>query len=202
MPTFDPLPRSFYARPAPEVARDCLGKLLVYESPAGLLCGRIVETEAYLGIADLAAHSRGGRRTRRNEVMYGPPGHAYVFLIYGMHHHLNLVTDDVGVPTAVLLRAVEPRLGDELMQQRRRVMDRRQLTSGPGKLCQAFAIDLGHNAVDLCRLGLYLADGEPPRRIQRTARIGVEYARHWSKRLLRYIDPDSPCLSRPVRSRG
>lgn len=200
MASFIPLPRSFYARPAPEVARDCLGKLLVYDSPAGVLCGRIVESEAYLGVADLAAHSRGGRRTPRNEAMYGAPGHAYVFLIYGMHHHLNLVTDQVGVPTAVLLRAVEPRLGEDLMQARRQVRDRRQLTSGPGKLCQAFAIDLSHNTVDLCRPGLFLAEGEPPRRIQRTARIGVEYARHWSRRLLRFIDPDSEFLSRPPRT--
>jgi len=198
---FPPLPRSFYARPPTVVAPDCLGKVLVYQSASGTFTGRIVEAEAYLGFADLAAHSRGGRRTARNEVMYGPPGHAYVFLIYGLHYHFNLVTDAPGIPTAALVRAVEPILGEPLMRERRRVADRRQLTNGPGKLCQAFAIDLAHNGVDLCRPPLYMADGEPPKHILRTPRIGVDYARHWAKRLLRFVDPDSAFLSRhrPVR---
>ncbi len=191
-----PLPRSFYARPAIEVARDCLGKRLVFETPLGRLSGRIVEAEAYLGVADLAAHSVGGRRTARNEVMYGPAGYAYVFLIYGLHHHLNLITDEVGTPTAVLLRAVEPLEGEALMQARRQVRDRRQLTNGPGKLCQAFGIDRSHNGIDLCRPPLYLTDGEAPRRILRTPRIGVDYARHWAKRRLRFVDADSAFLSR------
>lgn len=196
MSRFAPLPRSFYARPVTEVAPDCLGKLLVHEAPSGIVGGRIVEAEAYLGVADLAAHSVGGRRTTRNEVMYGPAGHAYVFLIYGLHYNFNLVTDEVGVPTAVLVRAVEPLLGESVMRMRRHVRDRRQLTNGPGKLCQAFAIDRGHNGADLCRPPLYLADGDAPRRIVRTPRIGIAYARHWAGRLLRFVDPDSAFVSR------
>jgi len=196
MPTPSPLPRSFYARPAAVVARDCLGKLLVHVTPRGTLSGRIVEVEAYLGIDDLAAHSRGGRRTPRNEVMYGPPGHAYVFLIYGLHHHLNLVTDATGIPTAVLVRAVEPVEGEPLMRRRRRVSEGRELTNGPGKLCQAFAIDLGDNGRDLCAGPLYLAEGAPPTRVERTPRIGIDYAGRWARRLLRFVDPESPFLSR------
>ena len=113
---FAPLPRSFYARPAEVVAKDALGKILAFERDGVTLAGRIVEAEAYLGIRDRAAHSFGGRRTARNEVMWGPPGFAYVFFIYGMHFHLNLVTDDEGLPCAVLLRAVEPILGEEVMR--------------------------------------------------------------------------------------
>src|SRR5512145_234766 len=119
MAVFAPLPRSFYARPAEVVAQACLGQRLVFESPDGLVSGRIVETEAYLGVRDRAAHGFGGRRTRRNEVMYGPPGHAYVFFIYGMHFHVNLVTTAPDVPAAVILRAVEPDLRREILLRRR-----------------------------------------------------------------------------------
>ena len=177
------------------VARDCLGKHLVFESAAGLLAGRIVEVEAYVGVRDRAAHSFAGRRSKRNEVMYGRAGFAYVFLIYGIHHHLNLVTGGPGEPTAVLLRAVEPLAGEDLMQRRRNVTVRTLLTSGPGKLCQAFAIGLDYNGADLCAGPLYLTDGAPPRRIQRTPRIGVAYAGAWARRLLRFVDPDSAFLS-------
>src|SRR6187401_3869867 len=136
-----PLPRSFYARPVLSVARDCIGKHLIHATPAGRLVGRIVEAEAYRGPEDRAAHSFGGRRTARTEVMFGPPGHAYVFLVYGLHFHLNLVTTAVGMPHAVLLRAVEPIAGAELMERRRGMpAARRELTNGPGKLCQAFGI--------------------------------------------------------------
>lgn len=195
MPLFRPLPRSFYARSSVAVARDCLGKHLVFESSAGILSGRIVETEAYLGVRDRAAHSFGGRRTRRNEVMYGPAGFAYVFLIYGTHHHLNIVTDGPGEPTAVLLRAVEPRAGEDVMQRHRNVETRMLLTSGPGKLCQAFGIRIEYNGSDLCQAPLYLTAGPPPKRIRRTPRIGVDYAGAWARRLLRFIDLDSPFLS-------
>lgn len=201
MPSRPPLPRSFYARPAIEVARDCIGKHLVFETPEGTLSGRIVETEAYLGVRDRAAHSYGGRRSRRNEVMYGPAGFAYVFFIYGMHHHLNLVTDGEGEPTAVLLRAVEPLLGQDLMRARRATKRAYGLTSGPGKLCQAFGIGIAHNGQDLCLPPLYLTEGASPRSIRRTPRIGVAYAGSWAGRLLRFVDPDSAYLSVTVRAR-
>jgi DNA-3-methyladenine glycosylase len=200
MPILQPLPRSFYARPAMVVARDCLGKQLVFEGRDGTLSGRIVETEAYLGVRDRAAHSFGGRRSKRNEVMYGPAGFSYVFFIYGMHYHFNLVTDTAGEPTAVLLRAVEPILGEAQMRERRLGRSPYGLTNGPGKLCQAFGIGIEHNGLDLCEPPIYLADGRPPRRVRRTHRIGVGYAGSWAHRFLRFVDPDSPFLSPVARA--
>ena len=113
-----PLPRDFYARPVLTVARDVIGKLLVHETRQGVLVGRIVEAEAYRGPEDRAAHSYGGRRTERTEVMFGPPGYAYVFFVYGMHWHVNLVTTRAEAPHAVLIRGVEPLEGVELMAKR------------------------------------------------------------------------------------
>ena len=201
---FAPLPRSFYARPAEVVAKDALGKILVFEREAVTLAGRIVEAEAYLGIRDRAAHSFGGRRTARNDVMWGPPGFAYVFFVYGMHFHLNLVTDAEGVPCAVLLRAVEPILGEEDMRVRRGHVSKAAkptlLTNGPGKLCQAFGISRAQNGFDLCTNPLYLSEGFAPNRIKRCSRIGVDYAGAWAGRLLRFGDADSEYLSvRPGR---
>jgi DNA-3-methyladenine glycosylase len=189
------------------VAEACLGKHLVFEDAGQVVAGRIVEAEAYLGPEDRAAHSFGGRRTDRNEVMYGPPGHAYVFFIYGMHFHMNLVTDAPGFPSAVLIRAVEPLLGEEVMRSRRGNPKKRVLlTNGPGKLCQAFGIHRDHGGYDLCQPPLYLADGPAPQKIRRVPRIGVDYAGGWAKRLLRFVDAESSFLSvpppKPTRKRG
>jgi DNA-3-methyladenine glycosylase len=197
-----PLTRAFYARPSPVVAEECLGKILVFETDDGALSGRIVETEAYLGLPDKAAHSYGGRRTLRNEVMYGPPGHAYVYLVYGLHDHLNLVTGASGDPCAVLVRAVEPLSGETAMRQRRPVEARTALTSGPGKLCRAFGIDRSYNGHDLCCAPLFLVDGPAPARVLRTPRIGVDYAGAWARRRLRFIDADSGFLSPRGPGRG
>lgn len=198
------LPRAFYARDVLAVARECIGKLLVSETPAGTTVGRIVEAEAYRGPEDRAAHSYGGRRTARTEVMFGAPGHAYVFFVYGMHWHLNLVTGGVGEPQAVLLRAVEPVFGHSLMAERRR-MDaaRRELTNGPGKLCQAFGIGRELYGADLCaRRSVYLADGQSPARVARSARIGVDYAGEWASRPYRFFDPASAYVGKPRPSRS
>jgi DNA-3-methyladenine glycosylase len=196
---FAPLPRDFYARPADVVANDVLGKILVFERDGVTLAGRIVEAEAYLGIRDQAAHTFGGRRTARNEVMWGPPGFAYVFFVYGMHFHLNLVTDTEGRPCAVLLRAVEPLLGEEVMRALRGSVVKPTkpalLTNGPGKLCQAFGVSRAQNGVDLCARPLYLSAGTSPKRIKRCSRIGVDYAGAWARRLLRFVDADSKYLS-------
>lgn len=190
-----PLPRSFYARPVLAVAKNALGKVLVYESPEGRVSGRIVETEAYRGPEDRAAHSFAGRRTARTEVMYGPPGFAYVFFVYGMHWHFNIVTTAEGAPEAVLVRAVEPLEGVELMARRRgRNVSQRELTNGPGKLCQAFGIDRGLYGEDLTGKRIFLLDGPTPR-ATRSARIGVAYAQEWAEKPWRFYDAASPFVS-------
>lgn len=192
------LPRAFYARPVLTVAREVIGKLVVSESAEGVTRGRIVESEAYRGPSDRAAHSFGGRRTARTEAMFGPPGHAYVFFVYGMHWHFNLVTGRSGEPHAVLVRAVEPIDGTTLMSARRGMKgDVRNLANGPGKLCRAFAIDGDDYAVDLCKAGrLYIVDGPAPKKIGRSERIGVDYAGAWARKKWRFFDAESPFVSR------
>jgi DNA-3-methyladenine glycosylase len=195
-----PLPRSFYARPVLVVARDAIGKILVHDTPAGRVAGRIVEAEAYRGPEDRAAHSYGGRRTARTEAMYGPPGHAYVFFVYGMHHHVNLVTTKEGAPHAVLLRAVEPLEGADLMAKwRGRGPTDRELTNGPGKLCVAFGIDRRAYGADLCKKPLFLADG-PRGRVVRSPRVGIDYAGEWADRPWRFYEQGNPWVSRARRA--
>ena len=179
------LPRRFYDRDTILVAHELLGKYLVHVSQGVERIGRIVEVEAYLGPHDLAAHSARGR-TARTEVMFGPPGHAYVYLIYGMHCCMNVVTQEEGHASAVLLRAVEP------------VQNVEGRTSGPGLLCRAMEIDRRLNAHDLLSDDFYVAarSGEAPVTIVRRPRIGVDYAGHWAKRLLRFYVKGSPCVSR------
>jgi len=196
-----PLPRAFYARPVLTVAREAVGKILVHDTPEGRVAGRIVETEAYRGPEDRAAHSYGGRRTARTEAMYGPPGHAYVFFVYGMHWHVNLVTTAKEVPHAVLIRALEPLEGIELMAERRGLPPGdRNLTNGPGKICEAFAIDKASYAADLCRGPLFLSDGTRVK-LARSPRVGVDYAGEWAARPWRFFDPASPWVSRAPRPR-
>ena len=157
-PELVPLPREFYARPVLSVAKACIGQLLVHETKQGLSVGRIVETEAYRGPEDRAAHSFGGRRTARTEVMFGPPGFAYVFFVYGMHYQFNIVTTRVDAPHAVLVRAIEPVLGIADMAKRRNLPETsRDLSNGPGKLCQAMAIGREAYGLDLCASPLYLS---------------------------------------------
>lgn len=181
-----PLPRSFYARPVLTVARDCIGKVLVHEAPEGLAAGRIVETEAYRGPDDLAAHSAGGRRTKRTEVMFGPPGHAYMFLLYGMHWAFNLVAGPEGEPHAILVRAIEPLIGAELMAARRGIASTSlTLCNGPGKLCAALALDRSAYGLDLCTGPLYLAPGARGP-VGTSTRINVDYAGSWAKKPWRY----------------
>ena len=191
------LPRSFYARPVLTVARDVIGKVLVHDTKRGRVAGRIVEAEAYRGPEDRAAHSFGGRRTKRTEAMFGPPGHAYVFFVYGMHWHVNLVTTRVGAPHAVLIRAVEPLEGLELMAERRGIAPTSaSLTNGPGKVCQAFAIDGARYGADLCRGPLVLIDG-PRGSVFCSPRIGVDYAGDWAKRPWRFFERENRYVSRP-----
>jgi DNA-3-methyladenine glycosylase len=138
----EPLPRAFYARPVLTVARDVIGKVLVHRTAEGVAAGRIVEAEAYRGPEDQAAHSANGRRTKRTEAMWGEPGHAYVYFIYGMHWAFNLVVGRLGEPHAVLIRALEPLPPLDLMRARRGMPEATHaLCSGPGKLCRALALD-------------------------------------------------------------
>lgn len=182
MPRHARLRRDFYTRADTlRVARELLGKRLVVPDPSGArVSGRVVETEAYLGAEDRAAHSYGGRRTRRTETMFGLGGTAYVFFVYGMHHQFNVVTGPAGRPHAVLVRAVEPEEGVEFMKARRPVPKERELTSGPGKLCRALGLDLTHDGEDLTasrRVWLEEAGvGYAPEEVAAGARIGVDYA--------------------------
>jgi DNA-3-methyladenine glycosylase len=195
-----PLPRRFYARSALAVAPELLGKILVVRSKSGVAAGRIVEVEAYCGPSDRAAHTAGGRRTPRNEVMWGPPGRLYAYFVYGMHWCANVVTAPAGCPEAVLLRALEPVEGLDLMRARRgaRVRDR-DLARGPANLCQALGIDRALNGADLFEAAVFLAQGELARgeRIARTPRIGVDYAGSHARRPWRFLIAGSPFVSKP-----
>lgn len=196
-----PLPRSFYRRPAAEVAADLLGCLLVHRTPDGVvLAGRIVETEAYAGESDRACHAHAGK-TARNAVMYGEPGHAYVYFIYGMYDMLNVVCQPAGCPEAVLLRGVEPLLGLEVMRRRRRVRRDTDLANGPGKICRAFGVTRRHNGVDLLESPLWIARGALRRdeHVDRSPRIGVDYAGPDALRPLRFYVRASAHVSRLAR---
>ena len=169
------------------MARDLLGHYLVRVSRGVERVGKIVEVEAYLGPHDLAAHSARGR-TERTKVMFGPPGHAYIYMIYGMHWCMNVVTEREGHASAVLLRALEP------------VKNVSGRTQGPGLLCRAMGIDKNLNAHDLVSDGFYIAapsQREPVVKIVRRPRIGVDYAGHWAKRLLRFYIQGNAFVSKP-----
>jgi DNA-3-methyladenine glycosylase len=183
-PPLSKLPRAFYDRDTVVVAQDLLGKLLVHATAVDRRIGRIVEVEAYLGPHDLAAHSSRGL-TERTRVMFGPPGHAYVYMIYGLHFCMNVVTQPEGQASAVLLRALEPVAG--LVAR----------TSGPALLCKAMGIDRRQNGHDLLSDDLYIADAHavPARSIVRRPRVGVDYSGHWARRLLRFYVKGSAHVS-------
>jgi len=176
------LKREFYARPAVEVARDCLGKILVH----GKTSGRIVETEAYLGVDDRAAHAWRGV-TDRTRVIFGPPGHAYVYFIYGMYECLNFVAEEEGKAGCVLIRALEPLTGIAVMQRRRPAAKRiEDLASGPGKLTLALGITRRENGADLTWSALQVRrlKNEEPHEVQVTPRIGITHCGDWPLRFV------------------
>lgn len=200
MTTGSKLPRAFYTRTnVVTVARDLLGKLLVVPAADGeRVSGIIVETEAYRGPLDRAAHSYGGRRTKRTEPMYAIGGTAYVFFVYGMYYQFNVVTNAAETPHAVLIRAVEPCEGLELMRKRRHGQPDRNLTKGPGKLCIAMGIDRRLDGADLLGQQVWLEERLPVKRSQILSgpRIGIDYAGEWISKPWRFWIKDNPFVSR------
>jgi DNA-3-methyladenine glycosylase len=179
------LTRDFYDRDTQLVAKEILGKYLVHRQSGLEQIGRIVEVEAYLGPHDLAAHSARGL-TRRTQVMFGPPGHVYVYMIYGMYYCLNFVTEKEGHAAAILIRALEPIQNISLS------------TRGPGLLCKALGINKSLNNHDLISDDFFVAEAPVKQKITivKKARIGVPYAKHWAKRLLRFYIKNNPYISR------
>lgn len=194
------LPLRFYERPTKTVARDLLGRILCRRLPTGeILKARIVETEAYTGIKDRGCHTFGGRRTKRTETMWGAGGHAYVYLIYGMHECLNAVTRTAGHPEAVLIRAAEPLQGDGYWKKELHHLRRQDWLKGPGRLCRAMQISREQNGISLCSSELWVEAGEPlpSRRIQASPRIGIDYAGESAAWPLRFFEKGSEFVSGP-----
>jgi DNA-3-methyladenine glycosylase len=189
------LPRRFYARPALDVARDLLGCSLSFRGPAGVMTGRIVEVEAYLGADDPASHAFRGP-TPRNRSMFGPPGHAYVYFTYGMHYCVNVVTGIAGLPHAVLVRALQPTRGLKLWHAARPDLPLERIASGPGRVCRALGLDRSHDGLDLTRSALTVharPRGYEPGPIRAGPRVGIRLAREAPYRLWL---PGEPAVSR------
>ena len=185
--SFKKLPRSYFRRPATELARALIGKILVHHIHGKAFQARVVETEAYLGPRDLASHASKGR-TRRTEVLFGPAGRAYVYLIYGIHEMLNVVAGNVGEAQAVLIRAAKPLNGWKAD------------LSGPGRLTRAFRITRSKNGVDLTGSQLYfLDDPSYQARVITAKRVGIDYAKEWKEAQLRFLDAD--CSARDIHKK-
>ncbi len=205
-PHFQKLTRDFYLRPTLQVAKKLIGKYLIRRIHRKLLVGRIVEVEAYLGSMDPASHAFHGR-TRRNEVMFRQGGHLYVYFTYGMHFCSNVVTEAEGIGHAVLLRAVEPTQGLDLMARNRHIelvseSDKRRLCSGPAKLCEAFGISRDENAVDLCGTEIWIAEDANARKrqsIHTSTRVGITRGREFSWRFFAsgnaYVSRGKPVIN-------
>jgi DNA-3-methyladenine glycosylase len=194
------LPREFYTRPnVLEVARDLLGKKLVVPNRNGRhVAGIIVETEAYRGPEDRASHAYSGRRTNRTETMYGPGGTAYVYFVYGMYNQFNVVTNVENVPHAVLVRALEPVEGLDIIRRRRPGRSEYEWTSGPGRLCLALGIDRRLDKADLLGDRVWVEEGISisSRQIARGPRVGIDYAESWVNKPWRFWIKDNPFVSK------
>lgn len=196
------LQRAFYQQNIIAVSKSLLGKILVHESVEGTVAGKIVETEAYSGPEDRAAHSYGGRRTARNEVMFGQKGHAYVYLIYGMYYCINVTAGAVPEkPEAVLIRALEPVAGVDIMEKRRGAQLKRavNLTNGPGRLCMAMGITKLQHKLDLTAPPLYIQDASSiaDEDIVETTRIGIDYSGDWKNKPWRFYIKGNSFVSKP-----
>jgi DNA-3-methyladenine glycosylase len=198
------LKREFYKKSSIELAQALIGKILVHNINGQKISGRIVEVEAYMGIEDKAAHSYGGKRTKRTEVMYGLPGILYVFLIYGMYSCVNVVAGEIDEPQAVLIRAVEPLDGLDQISFNRykkpfKELSKKEninLTNGPGKLCMAMGIDKTANGVDLCMDNFFIEDDEYTAEIVSSKRIGIDYAEEAVDFLWRFSVKDNVFVSK------
>ena len=199
------LDRKFYSRDTLILAKDLLGKIIVHNTGSTILKGKIVETEAYLGVIDKAAHVYGGKKTKRVMPMYGMPGTAYVYLIYGMYYCFNIVAKEEGVPEAVLIRGIEPIEGIDQMAINRfgkvyaelSNYQKKNLSNGPGKLCIALNIDKSHNQEDLCGDRLYLESGKDKDfEIVETTRIGIDYAEEAKEWPYRFYINGNPYVSK------
>ncbi len=194
------LKRSFFTDSAVKAAREMLGKYIIHLDNGLKLSGRIVETESYMGPEDKASHSYNWRKTRRNKVEYLIGGHIYIYIVYGMYWQLNITTGKEGMPQCVLIRAVEPVEGIEEMMKRRKTSLLLNLTSGPGKLCQAFGFDKSHYGLDITRSSqVWLEDRRekiPRNEIVRTERVGIDYAEEWAHKLWRFYLKSSPFVSK------
>lgn len=195
---FRRLTRSFFSRPTVDVAPELLGKFIVYNSPSGRLVARIVETEAYVGVDDPACHASAGR-TARTALLYGTPGLAYIYFIYGMYHCFNFVTEPDGRAAAVLLRAAEPIEGVDTMRLNSPKLPEYRLLSGPGVFCRSFGLTREQNGWDLTGSDIWVEDrGEEVKNVATSPRIGISKAtkRHW-----RFFDADSRAVSALSTSR-
>lgn len=194
------LPREFYTRAdVLEVARDLLGKKLVIpRRNGGRVAGIIVETEAYRGPEDRASHAFSGRRTNRTETMYGIGGTAYVYFVYGMYYQFNVVTNVEDAPHAILIRALEPVEGLDVIRRRRRGRSEYQFTSGPGRLCIAMGIDRRLDKADLLGDRVWIEEGVTVsrRKIARGPRVGIDYAKEWALKPWRFWIKNNPFVSR------
>lgn len=198
----EPINVSFFQQPTLELARQLLGNYIVHEHPSGLIIGRIVETEAYMGPDDRAAHSFGNRRTKRTEIMFGEPGLIYS---YQMHTHtlINVVSAPADIPNAILIRAVEPVEGLELMKEFRNDLPMKQWTNGPGKLTKAMGITMEHYGSHWTEKPLYIAEGEPVTAVSTGPRIGIENSGEAVHYPYRFWETDNPFVSktrRPVKT--
>jgi DNA-3-methyladenine glycosylase len=194
------LKREFYERDILTVAKDLLGKEVVHETPEGTVSGKIVETEAYLGPEDKASHAYKSLRTKRTVTQFGPKGHSYIYLIYGMYYCFNTTAGAIpGKPEAVLMRALEPVEGTELMKKRRVTANSKitNLANGPSKLCMAMGLTKNQNGADLCTQPFYIRNGEnvAEKDIIHTTRIGVNYADDWKDKPWRFYVKDNSFVS-------
>lgn len=192
--------RSFFMRPALEVAVDLLGMRLVRKRERRLRTGVIVETEAYVGTRDRASHAYGGKMTPRNRSEYLRGGHVYIYLCYGLYWQLNITTLEEGIPECVLIRALEPE-GIHDAPSGRELRELRKRTAGPGRLCRWLELDKSFDREDVTKSRrLWLEDGSgsvPRRRITKARRVGIDYAGQWARRLYRFYIRDNPFVSRP-----